>query len=913
MKYLYPVFFFLLIIRAPLFSQVTDINPADWPSIKGLWEYDDPTDITRATFGTDLVLTGSHTSIPGPSAGDLAVNIGIGSYYKCYHNIPANGGGNEVNEYSLVIDFRVPVISPWYCFYQTNAGNGNDGELFVSPTGSIGRATNGPGYTEYQLIPGEWYRLAVTADLGSHYKIYLDGVLVRDGGSLPIDADFALYPLSGNSYFYFFADNDGEDAPVDIALCSVFEGTLSPQEVEFLGGYGHDITPVLTGILPYLQTPTPTSMYISWHSDILISTEVQVGTTPSLGNSLAGSYENINGKHWHTVKLENLSPGTEYFYKCLSGSEESDVFSFRTPSLPGTSGNHLRFLIFGDNQTNAAQSRFIAQQAKSKMIQWYGNDIHKQISLVMNHGDIVGNGASVGLFEDEYFKPFSCLSATIPCMVSIGNHEVESSYYYQYMKYEDLPGPAAPITERYYSFQIGSVKFIALNTNPLYQNMNQENWLFNQLNEAQSDASVDFVFVFGHHPSHSEIWPDGNTPWVQNTVLNLMKNFSKSAFYGCGHTHAYEHGVIESVSDSGDFRYQINGGAGGALDRWGMYANQTDYPEIHKAFDHYGFTLIDIDVDEKAYDGYTFSLGHPDLPLDCSLTDTFHRRINQLRPDKPATLSPVGDVLVPDTTILAPVVLCAAAFSGFDTLMTSHFQLTADPGNYTDPIFDSKNNKDNYYGDSGTPGFEPINLNEGLTIENVIVMNSLLANHTYGWRVRFRDDNLRWSEWSDEALFTLAGGFTISGTVEYDNYLHTTMEQVEVSLYRNDTVISSTNTDNQGHYSFPSIQPGHYRISCSYTGDWGGVNATDALIMLRHFVGLSYLQGIRKKAGDVDGSHIINAVDPLASSKRFTGMINSFPAGDWVFESPEFEVFSGGIILTIKGLCMGDVNGSFEP
>ncbi len=86
----------------------------------GHWEFDDPTDLTKATVGTNLILSGSHTAVEGPAVQDGAVNIGIGSNYIVPHGIAPNGGGSKVNEFSLVMDIKIPEYGPWYCMYKTD-------------------------------------------------------------------------------------------------------------------------------------------------------------------------------------------------------------------------------------------------------------------------------------------------------------------------------------------------------------------------------------------------------------------------------------------------------------------------------------------------------------------------------------------------------------------------------------------------------------------------------------------------------------------------------------------------------------------------------------------------------------------------------------------------------------------------
>jgi hypothetical protein len=51
----------------------------------------------------------------------------------------------------------------------------------------------------------------------------------------------------------------------------------------------------------------------------------------------------------------------------------------------------------------------------------------------------------------------------------------------------------------------------------------------------------------------------------------------------------------------------------------------------------------------------------------------------------------------------------------------------------------------------------------------------------------------------------------------------------------------------------------------------------------------------------------------LQVAKRFTGLINSFPGGDWVFLPVTVNYNGSRLIQPLKGLCNGDVNGSYNP
>ena len=724
-------------------AQAPQIDPADYPGLVGFWTFDS-VDVVKATVGADLVLTGTHKTIDGPVAEDHAVNIGPGSYYKCTHGISANGGGTKVNKYSLLFDFRIPKIGPWYSFYQTNPTiTADDGEIFINPDGVIGRTTKGPSYSSFQISANKWYRMVVSVDLENNLKIYLDGKLILDGATLAIDADYALAPANAENLVYLLADNNGEDAAIDVALIGLFNEAIDGATAKKLGGYNNEVSPG-TELNPYLQTPSPTGIFVSWHGAESGKTEVEYGTTAGLGESATGTIEDNGGMYWHTVQLKNLTPDTEYFYKCIDDSTETEIFNFRTPAQGMPESGHFRYLLLGDTRRNGNVVTEIAEAMKLKAQELYGEDIHNQINLVINVGDILTDGRLIDGYIPEYFTPYSGLSANIPFMVAIGNHEYESSYYYKYMKYENLNSS----TEEYYSFNLSNIQFLMLNSNYPVSIPEQKTWLKSQLEKSDTTSSIDMTFAFLHHPEHSELWPDGNTARVRN-YIDLLQQFPKVQMLAYGHSHNYERGVMESVADStnGDFYLMLTGGGGSALDRWGMYPNQTDYPEINIAFDYYMFNIVDIDLNAKTVDISTYSIGNPNNSFDVKLVDSFHRRLKQAAPETPEAVSPNS---------VAPLQpkLEASDFNGDDELMTSHFQLTQTPGDYSNLVFESKRDWVNIYGDSGAPYYTPVDKNEGIDLTTCNVNTKLTDGETYAWRVRYRDKNLKWSKWSAEQVFT---------------------------------------------------------------------------------------------------------------------------------------------------------------
>lgn len=226
-------FILSLIFSTTGFSQ--DLTPANWPNLVGYWKFQDTTDLTKATVGNDLILIGQHQMLQGAFYGDTAVRIDTGSYYKVYHGITSNGGGDSVNQYTLMFDFKVLNLDRWHCFQQTDTTNQNDADCFIkhypdSLPGMIGVGFT--GYSDTSIVPNQWYRLVISVNLGNFYNYYLNGVLIHTGDTdeIQIDDRFAL-----TEAILFFADNNQEDDTIDVASIALFDTCLTPSQIAQLG------------------------------------------------------------------------------------------------------------------------------------------------------------------------------------------------------------------------------------------------------------------------------------------------------------------------------------------------------------------------------------------------------------------------------------------------------------------------------------------------------------------------------------------------------------------------------------------------------------------------------------------------------------------------------------------------------
>ncbi len=715
------------------------------PQRSGWWKFDNPSNLQKAEvgFGLDLTLIGAQSAAAGSEAGNGAVLIGTGSYYKMNHQITANGGGSYVNEYTLQYDFKVPSNGVWHSFFQTDLSNSNDGDFFINPSGNIG--VGAVGYSTYSISPNEWYRMVISVKNGSHFTCYLDGKLLIDGNTQDVDGRFSL-----ESLLLIFADENGEDANIFCAELAIWDQSLTSSQVAELGGFGHVVGPEPMTRVPYLQGQGPNAINICWHDPDQTGTKVVYGLDSTLGTEMAGTSEIISDPYcWHTVKLTGLQADTRYFYRVASGSGESAIYSFRT--LPdSTYTGKLRFVLLSDtHSSDTTMAGKVLRAARTKIAEIYGPDIENHVNGIFHSGDIVVSGSTPGQYSKQFFAPLSALSSNIPTMVVAGNHEMESPYFYKYLKLEDQSAfpEASPLNEKIWQLKVGNSLFIGLNTNIIDQyGEAQANWLESRLNEAENDTTIDFVFVFFHHPPYSELWIVGGTDYVKNRLLPVMKKYTKVQEIHYGHTHGFERGTITSEKPGGDFRMICGGGGGGPLDPWVEGENQ-DLNDIHICISNYFFQILEIDIANHSYQTSVYSLGTLSKPKNSELIDRWHKSKNQSGPE-----TPVIDKVERTNEY---VQITSSKFSGIDSLMSVQFQVV-DSSQSMPVVIDSTTHWENIYGIDANSN--PVDLNQNINLYQSKINRALLSgDKEYFFRVRYRDLNLKWSDWSELAPYNTVG------------------------------------------------------------------------------------------------------------------------------------------------------------
>ena len=237
-----------------LFSQ-GQTTTTNTTTILGEWDFNSAALVT-ATVGSNLVFQGNTgadaftpefvtTDIGGRSSGVIVLPALTSSQRVLATFSPTNnGGGTNLNQYTLIMDLMWPAASSdqWRAIFNTETNNSdfaNDSEMFVNPDNRVGFNTFAG-----TLEADTWHRLVMTIDLATNNQLtrYIDGTnaagSTAGGSPLPVldgrvDGRFSL-----DGSILFFSDNDGEAAQVHVNFIQLRAGIMAPEEILALGGPG---------------------------------------------------------------------------------------------------------------------------------------------------------------------------------------------------------------------------------------------------------------------------------------------------------------------------------------------------------------------------------------------------------------------------------------------------------------------------------------------------------------------------------------------------------------------------------------------------------------------------------------------------------------------------------------------------
>ncbi|HRT56842.1 MAG TPA: metallophosphoesterase [Candidatus Paceibacterota bacterium] len=210
----------------------TNTSPA------GVVQYDFNGNLNASTPGLPLE---PGAALPAAAPGVVFTNATIGgqtaqvaaftrgTFFRMVHGLGANGGGNYLNQYTLLMDVMFPSRpTGWAALWQTNPGNANDGDWFINPGGGLGIS----GVYGGNVPDGAWNRLALVVDsVAGSFTSYLNGVPVQQITGVTLDGRWSL-----DTSALLFADENQENAAGYINSVQLRAAALAADEIAALGG-----------------------------------------------------------------------------------------------------------------------------------------------------------------------------------------------------------------------------------------------------------------------------------------------------------------------------------------------------------------------------------------------------------------------------------------------------------------------------------------------------------------------------------------------------------------------------------------------------------------------------------------------------------------------------------------------------
>ena len=324
--------------------------------------------------------------------------------------------------------------------------------------------------------------------------------------------------------------------------------------------------PVLTRG-PYLQVGTQTSIVIRWRTDIAENSRVKWGT-------VFGAYPNTVDSGTvtteHIVEITGLTADTKYWYTIGSTSQtlQATITNyFLTLPLSNTT-RKLRFVALGDCGNNSANQ----VNVKNTFINYIGSNDVDALLLLGDNAYSTGTDAE---YQSNFFNIYkNDLLRYYKLYPSPGNHDYGNSaantgktgatpalsmpYHLNFsVPSAGQNGGVASNVKNYYSYNIGDVHFISLdsygkddgNTTKMYDTSGaQATWL-----KADLAANTKrWTIAYFHHPpytktSHSSDYNAGagelDLVAVREKFVRILERNGVDLIL-CGHSHGYERSYL---------------------------------------------------------------------------------------------------------------------------------------------------------------------------------------------------------------------------------------------------------------------------------------------------------------------------------------------------------------------------------
>jgi hypothetical protein len=289
--------------------------------------------------------------------------------------------------------------------------------------------------------------------------------------------------------------------------------------------------------------------------------------------------DGINGVTTVTqhAEVHGLEPDTDYVYEVTHDGATPMRGAFRT----APSGRvPFRFTSFGDlGSGNPVWSKSSINAISAiAQVEQFAPAVHL-LNGDLSYANV--NQANMPAVWTDFMTNMAVSAQNRPWMPALGNHEVEAGNgtlgYNSYLTRFDLPDNHTPYRGNWYSFQVGSVLFVALDNNDVvyandggqdpttlqalyirgYSNGLQARWLQRTLEAARANHGIDWIVAYMHQPAmSSSASGSGGDLGIRQQFMNLFYEYDVDLVLA-GHDHDYERSYLVHGTDTALLRPHV--------------------------------------------------------------------------------------------------------------------------------------------------------------------------------------------------------------------------------------------------------------------------------------------------------------------------------------------------------------------
>lgn len=350
------------------------------------------------------------------------------------------------------------------------------------------------------------------------------------------------------------------------------------------------------------------------------------------GSTIIYNKNNIDKKSFYTAKITGLKADKEYYYRCGTDNNMSNIKSFKTAI---SKDEDYTFIYVTDPQTSGSDAK--AWNANLDM----ANKLYPNARFIYIAGDLTDNGTNEGEWESFFNQPSNKqhnedytgkLVSSIPVVAAMGNHDNLNGGSTGILSHFNFDSDVAGVPLSY-AFDYGNAHFVILNLENDYDMNNttalasQTQFLKDEVTKAKEAGK--WVIVGFHKAIYSgaDHMDDDDVIFNRKYWSPVLSQLDVDVVLQ-GHDHVLSRGFIngegkkaEITVETAKRTYTANktnnyplyyvGNAGGALKFYPPLDNNDWIKENDPVLPNYEFLDIDsaLPVDSKTSSGQVLSPG----------------------------------------------------------------------------------------------------------------------------------------------------------------------------------------------------------------------------------------------------------------------------------------------------------------